>query len=342
MNINSEPGRGTSTGPALFAKPPEYTPPVKNQAHNGIKPKLILLRGLAAWAVVMVALVATTTGSWGAQTRVNLEPGNQRRALMVGRGEPFHEADGGATHPQIAKDNFLRMVGNPKNDPAKGWTCDLSWDLAETLGLDPIRTQLPVLLQSIKEHRLGYRILMDNTAFGVYQPVFETPIDYGMMAFALQGNNGNGFYVAATPGLRAAVGVAGGAIQNTSSYGPGVEFIDSLPPAISGHGEDAAQSWANQVVAGRFAGILDAHPEYNLWDARQHLRQTGSFWATGWTEKNGFGRPDAAAHAGCAPATEAAPPLRARPATHTAAQSAQRDRSAGLAASGWPAAARAK
>src|SRR5262249_3905917 len=54
--------------------------------------------------------------------------------------------------------------------------------------------------------------------------------------------------------------------------------------------EDAAQSWANQYTAAKFAHILDAHPRYNIWDARQHLRQAASFWATGWNETNGYGR----------------------------------------------------
>ena len=53
---------------------------------------------------------------------------------------------------------------------------------------------------------------------------------------------------------------------------------------------DTAQSWANQALAAKFARILDAHPNYNIWDARQHLRQAASFWASGWTETNGYGR----------------------------------------------------
>jgi hypothetical protein len=45
------------------------------------------------------------------------------------------------------------------------------------------------------------------------------------------------------------------------------------------------------VVAGKLAQILDAHPHYNLWDARQHLRQSASYYATGWVEDGGYGRP---------------------------------------------------
>jgi hypothetical protein len=73
---------------------------------------------------------------------------------------------------------------------------------------------------------------------------------------------------------------------NTTSSGPGVEFIDALPNG------DAAQSWANQVVAAKFARVLDDHPRYNIWDARQHLRQAASNWEQGWNERTGYGRVD--------------------------------------------------
>src|SRR5690242_4087702 len=65
---------------------------------------------------------------------------NARKALVLGRGLPQTEADGGPTHPQGAKDNFLKLMGNLKNDPRKGWTCDLSWDLMKQLGMDPETT----------------------------------------------------------------------------------------------------------------------------------------------------------------------------------------------------------
>src|SRR5579862_3948847 len=58
---------------------------------------------------------------------------HQRKALVIGRGLPVKDADGGPTHPQGAKNNFLALVGNPLNDPKKGWTCDLSYDLMKSL-----------------------------------------------------------------------------------------------------------------------------------------------------------------------------------------------------------------
>ena len=51
-------------------------------------------------------------------------------------------------------------------------------------------------------------------------------------------------------------------------------------------------------MAAKFARILDAHPNYNIWDARQHLRQAGNFWTNGWSEKNGYGRVNATAVVG--------------------------------------------
>ncbi len=50
---------------------------------------------------------------------------------------------------------------------------------------------------------------------------------------------------------------------------------------------------AAAVVAGKLAQILDANPHYNTWDARQHLRQSSSRYASGWAEDGGYGRPPA-------------------------------------------------
>ena len=61
--------------------------------------------------------------------------GNQRKALVMGR-----KAEGDASHPRIAMMNFLRLVGNPENDPAKGWTGDFEWDLKVRLGMNPTNT----------------------------------------------------------------------------------------------------------------------------------------------------------------------------------------------------------
>jgi hypothetical protein len=61
------------------------------------------------------------------------------------------------THPQGAAANFLRLVGNPKNDLLLGWTCDFSYDLMAQVGLNPTNTPLETLFRYIGEHHLGYR-----------------------------------------------------------------------------------------------------------------------------------------------------------------------------------------
>jgi hypothetical protein len=72
------------------------------------------------------------------------------------------------------------------------------------------------------------------------------------------------------------------------SFGPGLEFYDAPPNVDPGF---LNQNEAAAVVAGKLARLFDANPGYNPWDARQHLRQTASGYATGWREDGGFGRP---------------------------------------------------
>lgn len=217
---------------------------------------------------------------------------NQKKALVIGRGPLPTELVGSVSHPQVAAHNFLVAVGNLENDPAKGWTCDFSWDLMVRLGMNPTNTPLETLFNYIGKNHLGYRIAINNGPSGMTVGYWGCAVDNGMMPFAPQGNNNTGFRFDDGIGLRAAVGVAGGYNANLTSVGPGVEFFDHAFPV------DHAQSWANQVVAAKFAKVLDAHPNYNIWDAREHLRQAGSFWASGWTETNGYGCVDEKAMVG--------------------------------------------
>ena len=212
--------------------------------------------------------------------------GNQRKALVMGR-----KAEGDASHPRIAMMNFLRLVGNPENDPAKGWTGDFEWDLKVRLGMNPTNTSAETLFKYIGKHRLGYRIAISSGAMGQLASYWDCAVDNGIMPFAAHYNNNPSLRFDDPVGIRAAVSVAGGRTTNGTSFGPSLEFID----AVSEGGphpapEDIGQSWANQALAAKFARVLDAHPRYNIWDAREHLRQTASFWATGWTETNGYGR----------------------------------------------------
>jgi hypothetical protein len=247
------------------------------------------LRNLLRTVVSSLVFSFFLATALGAIRESRLVPGNQRKALVLGSGRRLPGE--GTTHPEGAKINFLRLVGNPGNDPRKGWTCDLSWDLMLKLGMNPTNTQLETLFRYIGEHRLGYRIVINNGASGYALSIWGEAADNGMMPFAPQGNNTRGLRLDDPIGIRAAVSVAGGPGENVTTYGGATELIDALPLWASNvPWEDAAQSWANQAVAAKFARILDAHPSYNIWDARQHLRQAASFWTNGWSEMNGYGR----------------------------------------------------
>jgi hypothetical protein len=72
-----------------------------------------------------------------------------------------------------------------------------------------------------------------------------------------------------------------------------LEFYDSAPADAGSMFGGVTQNEAAAVVAAKLAHILDAHPHYNVWDARQHLRQISSHYASGWVEDGGYGRPPA-------------------------------------------------
>jgi hypothetical protein len=244
----------------------------------------LVLIGICVWAGLTLRPAIGL-----ARETVALSSGSQRKALVLGSAVRF--AGEGPTHPEGAKSNFLKLVGNPRNDPRKGWTCDLSWDLMLRLGMNPTNTAPETLFRYIGQHRLGYRIVINNGASGNTLPFWGLAVDNGMMPFAPQGYNALGVRLDDSIGLKTAVSVAGGRTENLTTYGPSVEVFDALPLwASSTPFEDAVQSWANQATAAKFARILDAHPNYNIWDARQHLRQAGNFWTNGWTETNGYGR----------------------------------------------------
>jgi hypothetical protein len=222
--------------------------------------------------VLLIGLSATQPLLAGANN-------TQRKALIMGRW-----AEGGGTHPRIGRDNFLRLVGNPDNDPAKGWTCDFEWDLKVRFGMDPTNTPPEVLFKYIGEHRLGYRIAMNCGPMGQTAEYWDCAVDNGIMPFAPHCGNNPGMRFDDPNGIRAAVSVAGGETTNGTSCGPSLELLDAVPEVGIG------QSWANQAAAAKFAHVLDAHPRYNIWDAREHMRQAASFWSSGWTEANGYGR----------------------------------------------------
>ncbi len=215
-----------------------------------------------------------------------------RKAIIMGVGAPL------GPHAEAAKNLFLQSVGNLKNDPSKGWTCEFTWDLMRRFGKNPQQIREKEVFAYLQQHHPGYRIAINCGPFGAAAEYWETAVDCGIMPFAPHGNNNQQRFPEGL-GLQAAIAVAGGTTRNLNSYGPGLEFIDALALGVgSKTHEIAVQSYANQRTASRFAKILDTHPEYNIWDARQHLRQSASNWATGWNETNGYGRPNENARIG--------------------------------------------
>jgi hypothetical protein len=209
-----------------------------------------------------------------------------RKALAMGIGAPL------SPDAEAVKRHFLQSVGNPKNDPTKGWTCEFTWDLMRRFGKDPQKTSDRDFFSYVQKHAPGYRIAIGSGPFGASADCWEAAVDSGIMPFAPHGNNNSQRFPEGL-GLQAAIAVAGGTTRNLNSYGPGLEFIDALALGVgSTTHEIAVQSYANQRTASRFAKLLDTHPEYNIWDARQHLRQSASNWSTGWNETNGYGRPN--------------------------------------------------
>jgi hypothetical protein len=236
-----------------------------------------------------LACLVAVQGCAASGSGVGANPGNERKAIMMGFGDPFQDPAGGATHPQRAKMTFLRLVGNLANDPAKGWTCELEWDLKVRLGMNPTNTTAETLFNYIGQHHLGYRIAMNCGPRGQIADYWRCAVDNGIMPFAPHCNNTTGYRFDDPIGIRTAVSVAGGRTVNVSTYGQSLEFFDAVPEWLpQPKYEDTAQSWANQGLAAKFARVLDAHPNYNIWDAREYLRQAASFWETGWTETNGY------------------------------------------------------
>jgi hypothetical protein len=93
--------------------------------------------------------------------------------------------------------------------------------------------------------------------------------------------------------LGAAITVGCGTVTNQHSYGPGLEFFDSGPAVVRvGYGT-LSQNDSAAVLAAKLARVLEANPGCNVWDARQHLRQSASLYAAGWREDGGYGRPPA-------------------------------------------------
>jgi len=85
------------------------------------------------------------------------------------------------------------------------------------------------------------------------------------------------------PCMYSAITCGFGQFENIYSYGRGLELTDYYY-VLNTWGE----SLATPMTAARVAKIIDAHPEYNFWDIRQHLRQSCNLYPV-WNMSSGFG-----------------------------------------------------
>jgi hypothetical protein len=70
----------------------------------------------------------------------------------------------------------------------------------------------------------------------------------------------------------------------SNEYGPQLEFIDNNPLCD-------CQSYVFSITASKYATLKSAHPTWNVFDVRQALRQTCTYYAAGWNEYVGYGFP---------------------------------------------------
>ena len=74
-----------------------------------------------------------------------------------------------------------------------------------------------------------------------------------------------------------------------TSYGPQIEFIDTIWDGDPYY--DYQQSFAHAATAARYARLKSLHPTWNVFDLRQELRQTCTYYDAGWTPDRGYGFP---------------------------------------------------
>lgn len=87
------------------------------------------------------------------------------------------------------------------------------------------------------------------------------------------------------PYMWSAIAVGGGDnVTNLTERGPACEVRDDT--SLSG----ANQQGTIGSIAGKLSRIFYENPTYNLWDARQHLRQLGSHYSSGWSREHGYGK----------------------------------------------------
>ena len=208
-----------------------------------------------------------------------------------------------------SKEGAPFTLGERFQQVATNWVCDMvaptgfcEYDRRTHLPRSPLVALVPdlpsMITYAISNH---YRILVAPIAspdrdLYAYKSAWDRATAAGILVVLPHNNS---LSVSRSPAARrlspprlfSAVTVGEGTTTNRFSFGPGLEFFDSATAQGSAPGGIAPEAEAAAVVAGKLARILEAHPEYNTWDARQHLRQTASHYAAGWVEDGGYGRP---------------------------------------------------
>jgi hypothetical protein len=192
-----------------------------------------------------------------------------KRALVIG-------SPGNEWHEEWVRSTFLYE--------APTWTCHI----AELGGGTPSGNYVIYTYEMSEVIAFAiandYNILIHCYA-GAYQykANWDAAVAAGIAVFCAHGSNSDE-RLTYPPRLSSAVYVGGGDTENSLSYGPGLEMYDDDAP-LPGW----AESSSTPTVAGKFATIMDAHPSYNIFDGRQHLRQLCGGGA--WVEDGGYGRP---------------------------------------------------
>lgn len=192
------------------------------------------------------------------------------KALVLGHA-------GNENHEQSVRSHFLA------NSPS-GWDCDIAMVGSGTTG-NNIVTYLPSI-NKIVEYSINnnYKIIIRSYS-NVFSFKFEWDYatDNNVIVVHAHGSNEN-IKLTYPPYLISAITVGGGVTSNVRSYGPGLELYGQTNDNYT------EESWVTAVVAGRVATIIDNNPFYNIYDVRQHLRQTCDLYVSGWNENNGFGK----------------------------------------------------
>lgn len=189
------------------------------------------------------------------------------KALVIGiAGNEYHES--------LVRSYFLSASSS-------SWTCDIATINGTTGGniVYAPRSISDAILYAISE---SYKIVIRSyTSINVYDSLWQLANENNIVVVHAHGSNINNerpydrFYHA--------IGVGGGISENVRSYGLGLDVYDATDSELT------EESWSTPTVAGMVAHIIENNPSYNVWDVRQHLRQTSNGHGE-WDNQNGYGR----------------------------------------------------